>query len=310
MGIIVVGAVTNDTLIFPQKNKCRITESLGGILYTTIALASLTHETIYPVCNIGYDVYQEVIARLKSLKNVDLSYIQKITIKNIHCYILFANEYGTQYDEGEERPISFEQVAPLISHSKFIFVSPMTGFDIELATFKEIRQKAKRAGCWVYFDYHILSLGRDKIGNRFLHKRCDWFEWCTICDFLQLNKFEAELLYEKEIKLESDALSFSEPILKKGVKATAITLGSNGAIICYYDRQGNIRVKHLRVDKVDSIADATGCGDVFAAGFISHFMKTENILEAYKFANKIASLKVKISGINELSKLIKEIGVQ
>ncbi len=307
MGITVIGSLTRDTLIFPNKNKCRITESLGGILYTVVALAALTEEKIYPVCNVGYDIYESTIAILKKFENVDLSCIRKEVIENIHCYILYASEYGTQYDKGKEVLVSFDQIKPFLSKSKFIIVSPATGFDVPLDVIQNIKQDAK---CPVYLDYHILSLGRDKLGNRFLHKRDDWLEWCKSCDYLQLNKFEAELLYENSINFEKDILGFSKPILDEGVKAIAITLGSKGVSICYHNEKGNIRIEHLNVIKVDKVVDATGCGDVFVAGFISHFIKTNDILGSYNFANNIASLKVKISGTQDLFELIKQMGVQ
>jgi len=303
MSIVVIGAVTKDTLIFPGKNSCRVTESLGGILYVVISLATLTKEKVYPVCNVGYDIYDDLISILKNFKNVQLSHIRKVNVKNIHCYIMWVSEYGTQYDEGREVPISFKQVKPLMPKSKFIFVSPMTGFDIELETLKKIKQTVI---CPIYLDYHILSLERDKLGNRYLHKRTDWFEWCISCDYLQLNKFEAELLYEKEVITESDVRDFAKPILGKGLKATAVTLGSKGVIICYRDNLSSIGVKHIKGIKTNKVIDAAGCGDVFAAGFISHFLKTENLLESYKFANQIASLKVRITGIQRLSNLIKQ----
>lgn len=124
-----------------------MTKSLGGLLYPLITLATITEEKIYPVCNIGYDVYQDVMHILKKFGNIERSYIKKLAIKNIHCYILFASEYGTQYDEGIDVPISFEQIGSLIPKSEFIFVSPMTGFDIQLKTFKKIKQRAR---CPIY----------------------------------------------------------------------------------------------------------------------------------------------------------------
>lgn len=300
MGILLIGSITKDTLVFLDEKGCRTTESLGGILYTTIAMATLTKEKIYPICNVGWDIYPDVKKVLGQYSNVDLSNLRKSDEKNIHCYIFYASEYGTQYDEGEEIPVSFEQIKPLISKSKFIFVSPMTGFDIRLSTFKKIKQNAR---CPLYFDYHILSLGRDSLGNRFLQKRDDWLYWCINCDYLQLNKIEAELLYNNPILSEADALDFSKNILNAGVKAVAITVGSSGAIICYRNEQDEMESRHIAGIKVQKVIDTTGCGDVFAAGFIVHFIKTNNLLESYNFANRLAGLKTGISGIKELSEL-------
>jgi adenosine kinase len=303
MSIVVIGAITRDTLIFMEGNKCRKTESLGGILYIVLALSYLTENIIYPVVNVGYDIFKVVKKLLKDRKNVDLTGLKEVNVKNIHCYILYASQYGTQYDEGKEVPISFEQVRSFLSNANFIIISPMTGFEINLDTVKKIRKSTKAP---IYFDYHILSLARDPLGNRFLYKRSDWMEWCINCDYLQLNKFEAELLYGKGICSEMDVLNFSKSILEKGVKAIAITLGPDGVFVSYHE-DNDVKIKHIKGIRVDRVIDATGCGDVFAAGFISHYLKTKNILESYEFANKIAALKVKISGFQNLSKLIKMI---
>jgi sugar/nucleoside kinase (ribokinase family) len=177
----------------------------------------------------------------------------------------------------------------------------MTGFDITLSTLKKIK---KSAGCPVYFDYHILSMGRDSLGNRFLLKRTDWFEWCTSCDFLQLNEFEAKLLHGNNVRSKASALDFSEPILNEGVKSVAITLGRNGAIVCYNEKGGKTRCTRIAGLRTNKAVDATGCGDVFAAGFMSCYMISSNLLKSYKYANRVAALKTEVSGIKGLADLM------
>jgi len=306
MRITTVGSVTRDTLVFPQEDNYRVIRSFGGILYTAIAIASITKETVVPVCNVGFDAYDNVLKILGQFENIDVSRIQKSDTKNIHCHIFYTSDYGTQYDEGNDIPISYKQIQPSASKSDFVFVSPMTGFDITLNTLKKIK---KSANCPVYFDYHILSMGRDSLGNRFLLKRADWFEWCTSCDFLQLNEFEAKLLHESSVCSKTSAMDFSKPILNEGVKSVAITLGCNGAIICFGDKRGRKRCLHIAGQRVSKIIDATGCGDVFAAGFIGHYMISESLLGSYHYANKVAALKTQIGGIEGLAGLVQKMNM-
>ena len=82
----------------------RVLESLGGALYTVTALASLTEERINLVSNAGIDIFHEAISALARFPNVDTTGIHKIEQPHYHCYILFASEYGTQYDETLEVP--------------------------------------------------------------------------------------------------------------------------------------------------------------------------------------------------------------
>lgn len=299
MAITVIGHVTRDTLIFPQK-KWHIVENLGGTLYTVSALASLADETINLICNVGDDIFSSVISSLDKFSNVDISGIKKVVGSHFHCYILFASEYGTQYDEGIEVPIEFSQILPFLSESDFILISPMTGFDIKLETLQQVKQAAT---CPIYLDYHILALDRDVLGNRFLRRRDNWLDWCISCDHLQLNQFEAESLSEFPITSLDDAKRFSKNILQNGVKSVAITCGSKGAFVCL--KEDDLLIHGEKVTAVDT----TGCGDVFASAFVVRYLETQDYRKSYEFANKAASLKCSISGFNGLADTLLNLGV-
>lgn len=300
MAILVIGCVTRDTLIFPRLS-WQIQENLGGILYTISSLTALTSKTIRPVCNVGYDIFNEVKTSLKRFPHVYTSSLRKIDKPNVHCSILFSSEYGTQYDEGTAIPITFSQVKPFLADCTFILVSQMTGFDLELRTLQQIKQSAK---CPVYLDYHLLALGRDPLGNRYLHRRRNWQNWCTCCDHLQLNQFEAESLSLFPINSELEIVRFAEPILNRGVKSVAITLGDNGTLACWKDEETGIQVMKIDVATVSAVVDTTGCGDVFAAGFIVHFLRTRDFPTSYKFANKVAGLKCGFHGFDSLANVL------
>lgn len=299
MAITVVGYITKDTLIFPHSN-WQVLESLGGALYTVTALASLTERKVNLVSNVGIDIFDEVISTLAKFPNVDISGIYKVKQPHFHCYILFASEYGTQYDENVEVPITFSQVQPFINNSKFILVTPMTGFELDLSTLQQIKGIAK---CPVYFDYHILALGRDKLGNRFLQRRPDWLQWCTACDHLQLNQFEAESL-GYFVESEKDMLRFVGPVLERGVTSVAVTLGARGVLVAWKDGE-EAKTKWIEATNVSAIIDPTGCGDVFAGAFIVHMLQTGKILASYEFANRVAGLKCTFEGLNGLGDVLR-----
>lgn len=301
MRVTVIGQITKDTLIFPDT-PYKVQSGLGGSLYTVFALSALSDCTINLVCNVGYDVYDRVLEILSHYPNINLAGLQKTEYPNIHSYILFASEYGTQFDEGNECPVSYAQVAPFIKESDFILISPMTGFDIELRTLRLIR---KRTQTPLLLDYHILALGRDKLGNRFLKVRKNWFEWCTSCDYLQLNKFEAESISGFPINTENDMFRFCEGIIKQGVKSVAITLGKNGSLVCYKE---GVQIKVAKIDPnaIFDVVDTTGCGDVYAASFLINLFKTGDVETSYRFASRIAGIKSGVTGFDGLSKFFAE----
>lgn len=304
MIITVVGLITKDSLIFTKPN-FRIVESLGGTLYIVSALASLSknNDKIRLVCNIGYDIYEEVIEYLQLFPNIDLSSINKVDSKNIHSYILFASEYGSQYDEGHEIPITYKQIEPFIYDTNFIIISSMTGFDFNLSTLKRIKNNAK---CPIYFDYHILALDRDAYGNRFFKKRINWLAWCTSCDHLQLNELEAEFVFSKSISNVREMKIFSEFIFKYGVKSIAVTLGENGSLVSWLNKMGSIQVEQIVAVTSNKVIDATGCGDTFAASFVIKYCQTGDFLFSYTFANKISSMKTSFHGFIDFSNYIKQ----
>ncbi len=297
MTIIVIGHITQDTLIFPGEN-WHIVNDLGGTLYTVSALASLTDKPVRLICNVGDNIFDAVISALEKFPNIDVSGIKKVEGSHFHCYIMFVSEYGTQYDEGTEIPITFAQLSPFLDDSEFIIVSPMTGFDLELHTLQRIKQVAD---CPVYLDYHILALDRDSLGNRFLRRRKNWLDWCTSCDHLQLNQFEAESLSKFPINTIDDAKQFSKAILLKGVKSVAITLGSRGGYICWRENNQTIHAEKISAIPVTNVVDTTGCGDVFVSGFAIQYLKTGDCKKSYEFANKVAGLKCGFSGFDSLA---------
>jgi bifunctional ADP-heptose synthase (sugar kinase/adenylyltransferase) len=49
-------------------------------------------------------------------------------------------------------------------------------------------------------------------------------------------------------------------------------------------------------------ADVVGAGDVFLAGLVTNYLETKNLLDAVKFANKVAGVSVKKQGTSEVRK--------
>jgi sugar/nucleoside kinase (ribokinase family) len=301
MSIILLGAVTSDKLVFPKKN-WQTKTSLGGLIYTINALTYLTNESIIPICNVGYDKYNDVIRFLSQFDNVSTEGITKVNHLNIQCNIIYVNEYGIQYDIGEETPIKFSQLSSYLRNCKFILASSMTGYDLKLSMFKKLKRDYNIP---TYFDYHILALGRDKLGNRYLRRKKNWMDWCINCDHLQMNKFEAEQLSGISITNKKAMLRFAHPIMKNGVKTLTITLGKKGAYVCINE---NSKTKFINLEPISvNEIDATGCGDTFAAAFVAIYLKSNKIRYSLECANKIAGLKSSFHGFDQMERIINNI---
>jgi len=290
--ITVIGTITYDVVIYPDMRKF---ESLGGILYNIIALANLTDETIIPVANVGKSMYTQLTAMLSKYHNIKLNGLNIIKQRHPVSFLFMFSEYGTQYDEGQISPILFKQVKPFLN-SSFILANFTSGYDINLRTLKMIR---KEATCPIYLDYHCLSLGRDKLGNRYLKRVTNWNKWVSLANFVQFNKIEAQVISGKEIRTKEDALSFGKTILKEGPKTVIITLGREGSFIIYLDKKNKVKHEHIPSVNVPYVISTVGCGDFYSAGFLHYYLKYHNNLTAARLASQVASKRCTMKNINE-----------
>ena len=67
------------------------------------------------------------------------------------------------------------------------------------------------------------------------------------------------------------------------------------------------KVQKFPGSKVRRFKDATGCGDVFSAGFLICYLHTKNLTKSVNFANYVAGEKCKISGVDGMKKLFNKI---
>lgn len=57
--------------------------------------------------------------------------------------------------------------------------------------------------------------------------------------------------------------------------------------------------------RINRFKDATGCGDVFSAGFLVSYLRKRNLERNLDLANRVAAEKCKVSGVEGLAKLLK-----
>ena len=117
----------------------------------------------------------------------------------------------------------------------------------------------------------------------------DWHDKLSIlslCDILKVN--EQEML---AITGRHDAREAARQLAEWGVKEVLVTLGSEGSIILskgqFYD---------IPAYKPRRIADATGCGDTYSAGYLYCRSLGEGFAEAGRFAAAMCTLKLEHSG--------------
>jgi len=296
--IVIIGTINKDTIIFPNRKK---TESFGGILYNILTLSYLGREDvkIYPVCNLGYDVYGQVISHLKNSDNVELGGIKKVNCKNNHAFLLI-NKKNQREEALKNRvpPLSFSQIEPFLG-ADVILVNFISGFDLSLLTLKKIR---KSTDALIFMDVHSLTLGVDESGKRFFDAPKNWREWIRQADMVQMNLSELKELSKRNLKSQQEIKEFGKCILNLGPKAVVVTLGKEGALMIF-----DGKVRRFEGSKVRRFKDTTGCGDVFSAGFLICYRHTKDLMKSVNFANYVAGEKCKISGVEGMKKLFDKI---
>ena len=86
-----------------------------------------------------------------------------------------------------------------------------------------------------------------------------------------------------------------------GYDLTRLLVGSEGTLVCWKEDDLKFRVEKIAPISVPNVVDTTGCGDVFAAGFIIQYLQTGDYQESYRFANEVAGLKCGFSGFADLT---------
>jgi sugar/nucleoside kinase (ribokinase family) len=298
--VTVIGTINKDTIIFPGGRR---TESFGGILYNLSALSALGGGSIEiePVCNLGYDVYAQVMEILKKYDNVKLDGIRKVRRRNNHALLRIdkTNE-RTEILRNRVPALSFAQVKPFLD-SDAILVNFISGFDINLAVIKKIR---KDTDALIFMDVHSLTLGIHKNGKRFLRTPGSWREYLKQADFVQTNLPELSALSGRELRSLKEIRDFGKHVLSLGPEVLLVTLGEKGALVMYKEGKTCEFEKRAGVN-VPGFKDATGCGDVFSAGFLACYLHTGKLSQSLDFANRVAAVKCKISGVEGVTELLK-----
>lgn len=296
--IVVIGTINRDTIIFADGKK---TESFGGILYNLLTLSHLGKEQvkIYPVCNLGYDVYDQVISQLKNCGNVKRGGVKKVNCKNNHAFLLI-NKKSQREEILKNRvpPLSFSQLKPFLK-ADAILVNFISGIDLSLLTLKRMR---KNTDALIFMDVHSLTLGVNDSGKRYFNAPRNWREWIKQADMVQMNLPELTELAKRDLKFQREISEFGKYILNLGPRTVLVTLAEEGALMIF-----DGKVRKFKGSKVRRFKDATGCGDVFSAGFLICYMRTKNVTKSVNFANYVAGEKCRVSGVEGMKKLFDNI---
>lgn len=120
-------------------------------------------------------------------------------------------------------------------------------------------------------------------------------------DCVTPNQQETEKITGIKVDSVEDALKAAEIITEKGAKSVVIKMGAHGNLVYQ-----NGETEFIESHKVQAV-DTVGAGDTFAAGLAVHYAKNKNLVEAVKFANKAAAIKVSRMGGQDAIPTVEEL---
>lgn len=322
MRVGIIGLINHDTIFMAGGRRV---QDLGGILYNTTVMADLVGEgdRLYPISLIGADCYDAMRAILDPRPAVSR--------RGVSVSRAGTSRNQIRYDEDMEKverltnhigPIPLEQIEPFLDLDALL-INFIVGDDISLETMEAVREKASGL---LYLDVHNLCLGIDKEGYRQRRAPEDWRRWIEMFDVVQMNEVEARLLAgagnetaeateaagepgrlggpggpdrpDGTLEAEDDFIAFGRSVIALGPSVCVITRGADGPVTVYRkDREPEAFV--IPSEPVRGVVDTTGCGDAFAAGFVTEYAASKDAVSATRVANRVASVNCTVAGLPE-----------
>jgi sugar/nucleoside kinase (ribokinase family) len=306
----VIGHLCKDILHLPadESNELPPVESYGGILYAVLTLANLMNgrDVLQPVFGVGSADYEPVMEMLKKYKHIDASGVFRIKGQTNQVHIFYEKAKGSRIEcsKGIAPPIPYNRIKPFLD-ADALLINMISGSDITLETLDYIRMETRERRVPIYFDFHALTLGIDQDFKRFPRSLSDWRRWCFMLHGIQMSEAEAHGLSAERY----DEVTLINHLMPLMVAALMITRGDRGLTLITQDIHKKLTRHDIPAIHIGPTKDPTGCGDVFGAAYMYHFMKTKDSLVAATAANRIAAYKATFSGLDGFSDIPKNAAV-
>lgn len=274
--MVVGGHVTVDVNIITDGV---VENVLGGTpTYTGFALTSLGEE-VGVISKLGQD-FPEHFPPLFSKFGLNTEGMLVTSGKT--------TKFENKYSENGEREQTCEEVADPIRpedipqaylDAEGFYISPVMD-EIPPETLEKISEEGK--GITIFDPQGVFRKLEDS-GKISLEKPDNLENYLKNVEIVKVGKDELKVFDKSSEKVLED-------LVEKGPEIAILTLGEEG---CKVLSDGEIT-------KIESLAveaeDLTGAGDVFGAAFLSNYLKTKDPIDAAKFANAAAGLKIKYKG--------------
>lgn len=274
MKVAVIGPICKDKNIVGKN----IFEQIGGVpYYTGNALFFLgASVSIYGSSALARNEIEKSFACEKLLQ-----IHSRHTIKFINSYLKEDLDVRTQgiYDFGYNA-ITLDDLKD-IGDFDYIILGPLLHNNISRRLIEQL------AGLGLKIVLASQGLIRYVMNNQIIWKHPEnVLNVLSYSDFLFLN--EVELKYITNTEHTVDGINF---LLKNGAKNIIVTQGVKGSIVCIKSK--NYKIKPFPAQR---LADVTGAGDSYMAGFVRALELFDDPLKQGEFAAMIATMSIEDEG--------------
>ncbi len=301
--IAILGAIVYDEIITHDGQRI---ESFGGIVYNVAALSSFIEDgVVLPVSNVGFDRYDQVLARKAGKDHLDTSQLLRTDTPCTHAKLI---SHGSNYREEIVRhmmpPFSAPRIISAVNGDAStpaadgILINFVNGTELDLPTLQALRKQTKAP---LYLDMHNIMVRFDADGKKQYLDFVEWPEWVEQFDFVQMNEFECEKVLHTSPSSPKEFLHAAQTVLAAGAAAVVITMGPAGVALAHR-REGIEYGCIIPAVTVKNFVDATGCGDAFSTGTFWHYLRTGNPLKAAMAGTLVGALNCEVRGVGKLER--------
>jgi sugar/nucleoside kinase (ribokinase family) len=275
--IVVVGHILNEKIIFPDRV---IAPVLGSpVAYSSVCMAKLG-VNVGIVTKIGKDFPQSLFTVFDEVGVIQDGI--KVSEHSTNNELIYDEKgYKTLRYITRADNVFFEDVPDPYWEAKIIYICPMD-HEVDLNVVRKISARGK---------VMVVDLGGYGGGTTAIHPTDkSGSEIKALCPYFSIVKASIEdcmYIFGPEI----DENWVVEKLLGWGVKVCAITLGERGSFVKTQDQE--LRVPPFPMEKV---VDQTGAGDCYAAGFLAHFLDTQDPVTSAIYATATTSYAIERSG--------------
>lgn len=263
----------------------------GGIYYSAAGMLYIKNneDNLFLLTGINknsYNLFEKVYSKLNLTLSTELDNMPEVSLK------IYEHQERDEFYKNISSPLSLDKINDWNLFNG-ILINMITGFDISLEQLKYIR---KNFNGLVYLDIHTLSRGVDENLKRNFRLIPQAEEWLSNIDIVQCNENELKTLFNYE-----DDYMIIKKVMTLKPELLVLTKGMNGAEVYFKDNH-QIGKYSIQAEKV-VVKNKVGCGDIFGSVFFYLYLRTHDIMNSLKIANKIAALSVSSVNIEDWLKL-------